>query len=606
MIHAVLLSGLLLLACGDNRARPADGDGGVGRPDARVDGPGDASVDAPLIGFAVGGTAVGVRGNVVLTLTTATDTRHATINADGAFTFPGRVAPGSSFVITTASTCDLFGETGTNVTADVTTVEAFCEGVVQLADVAFASGVPAVAFTSTLTPAFDPGAYTYSGTRPFFMDDSDVISVTPTAAYPTLPTITVYTDATSSGQSSPSHVVGTVAPVRLQHAPTLDRTYQFTLIPSRPTQAAFLKASTPASSDNMGTVALSGSVLVAGAPMRAGTGAAFVLRRGATGWTEEQVVQPTAVAGARAGNAVAIDGDVLVVGAPFDATGGSGRAYVYRYAVASGTWIVDAGGTLAPNTTAGVRCGSAVAISGTQIIIGCPGEKGQGNATDAGAVYMYRYDAPTSAWVADGTFRGLNATDTLGAAVAISGTSALVGAPNEDNGTTSDAGGVHVLVRGASSWSKQGSTLRGELTAGSRFGTAVAISGDYAIVGAPDVSSGSAYVFHRVATTWSQDGPTLAPTAPSDPAAFGRAVAIDGTHAVIGAPKEDGSAGDTGAVHAYRREATGWTTSFVIGASNPSAARFGASVAVDGEWIAAGAPEESTTATLSGAVYVFR
>jgi len=189
VIHTVLLCGVLLVACGDNRSRDSV-DGGIQRPDAFTDGSFDVRFDGPVIGFTVGGNATGVRGTVVLTLTTGTDTRHVAINADGPFVFPGVVEAGSDFTITTTNTCDVLGATGTNVTADVTTVETFCEGVVQLASVAFASGTPAVAFTSTLTPAFDPAAYTYVGTRPFFMDDTDVISVTPTAAYPTLPSIT--------------------------------------------------------------------------------------------------------------------------------------------------------------------------------------------------------------------------------------------------------------------------------------------------------------------------------------------------------------------------------------------------------------------------------
>jgi len=563
VIHVILLSGLLLVACGDNRSRMLDG-GVVGRPDAIVDGSLDARFDGAVTGFTVDGTAVGVRGTVVLTLTTGTDTRHVAINADGPFVFPGVVEAGSDFAITTTNTCDVIGATGTNVSADVTNVEVFCEGVVQLASVAFASGAPAVAFTSVLTPAFDPAAYTYAGTRPFFMDDTDLISVTPTAAYPALPSLTVYTDPTLSGQPSPARAVGTLAPVRLQHAPTLDRTYQFTLIPSKPTQTAFLKASTPAGTDRVGTVvALSGNVLVVGAPGRAGIGAAFVLRRGATSWTEEQVMTPTAVAGAKAGSAVAIDGNVLVVGAPF-AAGCVGRAYVSRHAVTSGTWPLAGGGTLAPTNQAGSRCGTAAAVSGAWLIIGCPGEKGNGNATSAGAVYMYRYDTTSNTWVADGTFKGANQTDQLGTAVALSGTTALAAAPYEDNGTTADAGGVHVLVRSASTWSQQGSTLRGDVTANSRFGLAVAISGDYAVVGAPGASSGFANVFHRVATTWSLDGSKLVPTltVAADPAAFGNSVSIDGTYVVIGAPKQTSTViAGAGAVTAYRRKANGWTNS---------------------------------------------
>ena len=49
-----------------------------------------------------------------------------------------------------------------------------------------------------------------------------------------------------------------------------------------------------------------------------------------------------------------------------------------------------------------------------------------------------------------------------------------------------------------------------------------------------------------------------------------------------------------------------WTNSQVLGASNPSMSDFGASVALDGEWFAAGAPTEGSVAAVSGAVYVFR
>jgi hypothetical protein len=219
---------------------------------------------------------------------------------------------------------------------------------------------------------------------------------------------------------------------------------------------------------------------------------------------------------------------------------------------------------------------------------------------------MFRYDAPSSAWVADGTFKGTTAYSFLGTAVALSGTSALVGSPDEDNGTTADAGSARVLVRGASTWSQEGATLRGALTTGSHFGSAVAISGDYAVVGAPSASSGFAYVFHRATGTWSIDA-TLAPSlAAPELAEFGAAVAIDGTHLVIGAPRQDGGVFDAGMVHAYRRELDGWTNSHAIGATNPSISKCGASVTLDGEWFAAGAPSDGASAKESGSVYVFR
>jgi hypothetical protein len=399
-----------------------------------------------------------------------------------------------------------------------------------------------------------------------------------------------------------------VVPVRLQHPPTLDRTYQFVLLPATPLQTAMFAGSTTDALDRYGTVAMSGNRLAVGAPDHGGAGAVQVLRRVGAAWGEQGFLQPTADPAARAGASVAMDGDVLVVGAPLDAADDSGRAYVYRFDAVAAMWALDGGGTLAATTpAANQHCGTSVAVSGTRIVIGCPGEKGSGNKTDAGAVYMFRYDATSASWLPDGTFKGANAGDVLGSAVALSGTTAVIATPAEDDGTAVDAGAVRVLVRGAASWAQQGAKLRGDAVSNSHFGSAVAIDGDYAIVGAPGVGLGSAYVFHRVSTTWNLDGPKLVPMMfLPDLAGFGDSVAIDGTHLVVGAPREDLGIQDGGAVHVYRRELLGWTTSDVVTATNPSASKFGQSVALDGEWFAVGAPEESSIAAQAGAVYVFR
>ncbi len=594
---------LMMCACGDNLTV---------RDDASVHVRDDASADAETgdapIGFKVSGAATGVRSAIVLTLTTETDTRHAAVNGDGAFTFPGGMPSGANYTVSAPldSACEVLAGSGT-ITADVTTVELLCAGIVELASVEFASGAPGVPFISELTPAFAPGAYTYSGTRPFFMDDTDMISVTPVAAYPTLPSIRVYTDPTSSGQASPPHALGTGVDVRLQHPMAFDQAYRFALDPGQPTETALVKAPSPIGGDSFGTVALSKDVLVVGDPAHGSAGTIYVRRRSGTSWTQEQLLQPTADPGAYAGTSVAIDGDVLVVGAPADATDDSGRAYVYRFNTTSQTWVLDGGGTLAAsNPSTGASCGTSVAISGPRVIMGCPGEKGNGNATNAGAVYMFRYDATSSTWVSDGTFKGATANDSLGAAVALSGTSAIVGAPYEDDGATVEAGGAHILLRGTSSWSQQGTTLRGAAAA-AHLGFAVALSGDYAVAGAPDAAAGAAYLFRRVGTAWSPDGvKTGVTTIGADLAKFGRSVAIDGTHLVVGAPRADLAIVDGGAVYAYRREVAGWTTSRTVTPTATTTTNFGTSVTVDGEWFVVGAPDEDSIAASSGAAHVFR
>jgi prepilin-type N-terminal cleavage/methylation domain-containing protein len=87
--------------------------------------------------------------------------------------------------------------------------------------------------------------------------------------------------------------------------------------------------------------------------------------------------------------------------------------------------------------------------------------------------------------------------------------------------------------------------LAGDGAASDKFGYSVSISGDTAMIGADDdddngSSSGSAYVFTRSGTSWTQEAKLLA----SDGAAndfFGRSVSISGGTAVIGAPGSSSS-----------------------------------------------------------------
>ncbi len=596
---------LVICACGNAPTLASDAGTDVA-VDASEDDAGDAPADMPpLSGFTIGGTAIGVRGSVVLTLTSGASTQHVIVNDDGPFVFPGKVAAGAVYAVTTSNECNLVNDSGAGVAGDVTNVQVVCAGAVDLAAVTFASGSDAFPFTSLLSPAFDPGAYAYLGTRPYFMDDTDLLTVTPVAAYPTLTSITVYGQASVSGQPAAAHVLGAAVPVRLQVPPALDRTYQFVLLPGTPGQTTSLKEGPPLSSRMFGaSVAISGDVVVSGSPVV--SGAASVFRRNGATWVPEQVITPPSDSDALRSYSVGVDGDVIVIGAPRDAADDSGRAYVYRYSASARMWSLDTGGTLAP-PGASLGCGAAVAISGPFVVMGCPGEKGSGNKQDVGAVYMFRYDTPTASWVADGTVKGGAANDQFGTAVALTGTTVLVGAYTEDNGVA-DAGGAHVLVRtGAATWTQQGATLRGDGVANAHFGAAVAISGDYALVGQPGVQPGGAFVFHRAGTTWSLDGAKIVPTfAVGDDATFGVAVAIDGTHAAVGAQREDTSSPDVGAVHAFRRDVNGWTGSALVTATNPSVSRFGASVALDGEWLAVGDPDEGSVAGNSGAVYLFR
>jgi len=120
------------------------------------------------------------------------------------------------------------------------------------------------------------------------------------------------------------------------------------------------------------------------------------------------------------------------------------------------------------------------------------------------------------------------AGDLFGSAVAVSGDTALVGA-NKDDDKGNNSGSAYVFVRHGTTWSQQAKLI---VSDGTDSFFRVALSGDTALLGVPYDSdrgnlSGSAYVFVRHGTTWSQQAKLTA----SDGAAevwFGGSVALSG------------------------------------------------------------------------------
>jgi hypothetical protein len=158
---------------------------------------------------------------------------------------------------------------------------------------------------------------------------------------------------------------------------------------------------------------------------------------------------------------------------------------------------------------------------------------------------------------------------------------------------------------------------------GNADGHAVAISGDYAIVGAPQTdllgpSTGAAYILERDgAGVWSV-AEKLVPTdtgANPNPVAgdFGWSVdietSISGTFAIVGAPRQRTPFSFSvvrGAAYIYERTTSGWIEVTKLLPPDPEDyEEFGWSVALHGSLLVVGAPSESTVASESGAAYVF-
>ena len=290
------------------------------------------------------------------------------------------------------------------------------------------------------------------------------------------------------------------------------------------------------------------------------------------------------------GISVAINGEYAIVGAYADDAGGSnaGAAYIIH---PIGTDIYDRAKILAPDAQNYDNFGISVAISGDYAIVGAYLEDAGG--TDAGAAYIY-HRTGTNSW--DGgvklTAPDAQADDQFGWSVAISGDYAIVGARYEDAGGTG-AGAAYVFLRtGTNSWDGGVKLTAPDAQASDLFGWSVAISGDYAIVGARDedaggTAAGAAYVFQRTgANSWDGGTKIVAPDAQASDW-FGHSVAISGDYAIVGAYGEDAGGG---AYVFYRTGLSSWDGGTKIVAPDAQAGDgFGISVAISGEYAIVGA-----------------
>ena len=281
-----------------------------------------------------------------------------------------------------------------------------------------------------------------------------------------------------------------------------------------------------------------------------------------------------------AGAAVAVSGSMLLVGEPamYDA---SGRVYVYTQS--GGTWSETAT-LVGSDTGAGDTFGFSVALSGTTAVVGAPGQSTNGNY--AGSAYVFTDSGGT--WTQAAELHGSDnaAGDWFGSAVGVDGTTALVGAPAH----AGVAGSAYVFSDTGGTW-PQSAEMNGSVALG-YFGYAVAISGANAIVGAPGVSStaGNAFIFSDTGGTWSQTA-TLSGTG-GGVHDFGQAVAVDGTVAAVGAWSPA-----TGYAYVYNQSGAAW-----IQTALPTAAGLGASAAVSGTTVVVGAVNASGN---NGKAYVY-
>jgi hypothetical protein len=360
-------------------------------------------------------------------------------------------------------------------------------------------------------------------------------------------------------------------------------------------QAAQFTAVDGAKGDRFGrAVAVSGDTVLVGATGADGTpGAAYVFVRSGASWSfQQKLTAGDGQGGDWFGHSVAVWGDTALVGAVYDDVGATsvnqGSAYVYTR---SGTTWSQQQRLTADDGAAGDDFGWSVALSGDTALIGAFGAHAyQGSA--------YVFARSGTSWTQQ---KQLAADDPgpvhgFGCSVALSGDTALVGASGDDVGTDKGQGAAYVFTRSGTTWSQQQRLTAADGTTDDWFGRAVALDGDTALVGmhGDDAGAagnrGSAYVYTRSGTIWSQQQQLTASDGAADDQ-FGWSVALSGDAAVVGAPSHSvGANTDQGSAYVYTRSGTIWSQQQQLTASDGSAAdQFGWSVGFSRETALAGA-----------------
>jgi hypothetical protein len=290
--------------------------------------------------------------------------------------------------------------------------------------------------------------------------------------------------------------------------------------------------------------------------------------------------------GVAMGFAVGVSGDAVLVGAPYENARGKGSGAVFSYQGAgAGSKLVGSG------VAAGAGFGDAIAVSGTSAIVG------QFASSDAGGAWIFSKGERGFQEVVRLRVKELGKGSGFGAAVALDADRAVVGASHA-GGASKESGAIFVFQRGGETFRQTARVEPKQAIDQLHFGSAVAVSGDRIVASGGSESTAAVWVFSLDAKgAWAE---TQKLSAPAKSAAFGATLALSGDELFVADPQAKGA---SGVVFVYRAKGAAFEAVGELTAPKPEPnAWFGASLALDAHSALVGAPSENGHA---GAVYVF-
>ena len=276
-----------------------------------------------------------------------------------------------------------------------------------------------------------------------------------------------------------------------------------------------LEASDASADDQFGfDVAIAENVAVVSAPnatnATAGnsSGAVYVFERtpGTNDWTETDKLLPGAISGSGFGFSVGLseDGNTIIIGGGIGnvpAGFNPGSIWIFERN-SNGSWSESSVVVEPGQVGADDGLGFDVGVSGNVAIAGAPFSDNPDTAVNSGAALIFRKDSLSGSWIQTARLALAQlADDHFGMSVAISGNTAIIGAPDANG---DDRGSVWVYEKNSDdTWDEPQQLITTDTSAGDRFGVSVALSSGSAIVGAengeidPRNNTGSAYLFKK-------------------------------------------------------------------------------------------------------------
>ncbi len=291
------------------------------------------------------------------------------------------------------------------------------------------------------------------------------------------------------------------------------------------------------------------------------------------------------------GRAVAISGNTALVGAPTDSTVGLNAGAVYVFTFDGTTWTQQAK-LFASDPEQTAIFGISLSLLGNTALIGAQGDDG-----GQGSAYVFTFDG--TSWSQQGKLTATdgNFGDYFGCSVSLAGNRALIGAYAPGLGEA-----AYVFSSNGTTWSQEAKLTGLDTRQDDSFGSAVSISGDVALVAAPDRGSGrgAAYIFGFDGATWTQQTKlTISGATPAD--SFGSSVVLSDRVALIGAQHFR----DPGKVYEFALRRNTWTLRAQLLASDGMAGNYlGVSVALSGNTVLAGA-DDTFASNGTGNAYIF-